>query len=590
MSKNINIMIGGEAGQGLVTIGQILAKSLVRAGYSIVVNQGYQSRIRGGHNTYMISASTDDISAPPPEPYSKSYDILIALDEVTNQQTSQNLRDDGKNGLLIVDSELSKTDWKNKLETPYKELVAGKYQNIAALGIISAILNLDQGLVSNAVNDFFGKHPEAIAENSKALSASYVWCEKQLADGKAVLPDGKLDLAPARSARIVLNGNEAIALGALSAGVKFCSFYPMTPATSVILNLVANAKKMGIITEQAEDEISAINMAIGASYVGAPSMVATSGGGFALMVEGVSLSGMIETPVVIVLGQRPGPATGMPTRTEQADLEFALYSGHGEFPRAIFAPGSIEECFYLTRKAFEMAEKYQGPVFVLTDQYLADSDRAVEPFDIDNLNPIQIGANPDDVGEPYLRYKITETGISPRLIPGTSKHLVIVDSDEHTEDGHLTEDEVDRSTYTINAKGEKEYLSIRRKMVDKRLRKLDGLKSEVVAPDYTGDESPDLLLVSWGSSKGAVDKAVRVLKASSRQTGTLHFSQVWPLVPDQFMKYLESAKTTVMIESNATGQMARLIDRETGFKFGKTILRYDGLPITTAFILEELGR
>ena len=589
MGKNINIMIGGEAGQGLVTIGQILAKSLVRAGYCIVVNQGYHSRIRGGHNTYAISVSTDDISAPPPEPYSKGYDILVALDEPTNQQASMNLRDDGRNGLLIVDSEFSKTDWSNRLETPYKELVAGKYQNIAALGIVAAITGLDQNLVSVAVNDFFADHPEAIEDNSKALSASYEWGANQIADGKASLAGGGLDPAPTRGPRIVLNSNEAIALGAISAGVKFCSFYPMTPATSVPLNFIANACKMGIIVEQAEDEISVINMALGASYAGARSMAATAGGGFALMIEGVSLAGMIETPIVIVVGQRPGPATGMPTRTEQADLELVLYAGHGEFPRAIFAPGTIEECFHLTRKAFEMAEKYQSPVFIMTDQYFSDSDRAVEPFDISDLDPIHVGANPDDIEEPYLRYKITENGVSPRLIPGTSKHLVIVDSDEHTEDGHLTEDEGDRGAYAINDKGEKVYLSIRRKMVEKRLRKMDGLKSEAVAPEYGGDDNPDILLVSWGSSKGAVDEASCLLRGDGTRVGTLHFSQVWPLMPEQFIRHLESTKRTVMIESNATGQMERLIHRETSFEFDKAIRRYDGLPITSAYILDELG-
>ncbi|MHB1000459.1 MAG: 2-oxoacid:acceptor oxidoreductase subunit alpha [Armatimonadota bacterium] len=590
MSDKLNIIIGGEAGQGLVTIGQILSKSLIRAGYSIVVNQGYQSRIRGGHNTFEISVSTEDISAPPPEPESGNYDILIGLDERSCRQAYQSLtrNDDDTQGLLIMDSAFADIVWKNALKVPYKQLATGKFQNTAALGVISAILHLDEELVANAVNDSFGKHPEAIEDNRKVLSASYAWAKDQISAGVLNLSKCILPTAPARSPRLMMNGNEAIALGALSAGLKFCSFYPMTPATSVVLNLTANAKRMGIIAEQAEDEISAINMAIAASYAGAPSMTATSGGGFALMVEGVSLAGMIETPVVVVLAQRPGPATGMPTRTEQGDLELALYAGHGEFPRAIFAPGSVEECFHLTRKAFDIAERSQGPVFVLTDQFLADSYRAVEPFDVENLEPVKACVSPDEVEEPYLRYRFTESGISPRLMPGAPKHLVIADSDEHTEDGHLTEDENDHLAMTTNVKGETYPLSIRVRMTDKRLRKNEFLKSEVVPPDYIGDESPDVLLVSWGSTRGAVEESVEMMKKDGKKAAMLHFSQVWPLVPEQFMSRLQSAGKVVFVEGNATGQFARTIRAATGFHTDHHIHRYDGLQINSGYVCRGL--
>jgi 2-oxoglutarate ferredoxin oxidoreductase subunit alpha len=275
----------------------------------------------------------------------------------------------------------------------------------------------------------------------------------------------------------MLNGNEAIALGSLSAGLKFSSFYPMTPSTSISLNLAGHARQMGLIVEQAEDEIAAINMAIGASFAGVPSMVATSGGGFALMVEGISLAAMTETPLVVVVAQRPGPATGLPTRTEQADLELVLHAGHGEFPRAIFAPGTVEECFHLTRRAFELAERYQGPIFLLTDQFLADSYRAVASFDVENLAPVHVG-NDVTGPSPYLRFVITESGVSPRLLPGITEHLVVADSDEHTQDGHITED-----------------LSVRKLMVEKRLKKGKGLRAEVIPPDMKGNGNPDLLLV-----------------------------------------------------------------------------------------------
>jgi 2-oxoglutarate ferredoxin oxidoreductase subunit alpha len=329
---------------------------------------------------------------------------------------------------------------------------------------------------------------------------------------------------------------------------------------------------MGLVVEQAEDEIAAINLALGASFAGAPSMVATSGGGFALMTEGVSLAGMTETPIVIVVAQRPGPATGLPTRTEQGDLEFVLHAGHGEFPRAIFTPGSVEECFYLTRKALEMAERSQGPVFILTDQFLADSYRAVEFFDLSLLPPVLPGTTPA-ITEPYRRYALTESGVSPRLFPGWSEHLVVADSDEHTEDGHLTED-----------------LSVRQKMVEKRGRKWKVLQAEAVPPEFRGETGPDLLLVTWGSGRGAVEEAAALLRERGRRTAVLHFSQVWPLVPEHFLPIFQEAGEIVGVEMNVTGQFSRLLRRETGTRIDKTILRYDGLPLTPEYILRELER
>jgi len=368
-----------------------------------------------------------------------------------------------------------------------------------------------------------------------------------------------------------LNGNQAVALGAVSAGVKFCAFYPMTPSTSIPLTLIAHAEEMGLVVEQAEDEIAAINMALGASYAGAPSMVATSGGGFALMVEGVSLAGMTETPVVVVVAQRPGPATGLPTRTEQADLEFVLRAGHGEFPRAIFAPGDVEECFHLTRKALELAQKFQGPTFVLTDQFLADSFRAVEPFDVAGLPPVGSYAAPAQFAEPYARYAAVESGVSPRLLPGASRNLVVVARAEHTEDGPRTE-----------------ALGACVRPVEKTRRKESGIRAEVVPPVYEGPAKAEVLLVGWGSSKGAVAEAAADLGANGAKAATLHFPQVWPLVPEQFVERLREAKRVVCVEGNATGQLARLIRAETGFEIGERVGRYDGLPLTPEYVLREL--
>jgi 2-oxoglutarate ferredoxin oxidoreductase subunit alpha len=557
--NTLNILIGGEAGQGLVTLGYLLAKSLVRSGYSIVVTQSYQSRIRGGHNTFAIRVSVDEVIAP-----KESVDLLVALDADT---VSLHRKDLSADSLIVVDSAFD-VDGDTLLKVPFRELAQARFSNIAALGVVGSLVGLDEGLMATALDDFFGKKkPQLAEENRRALAAAVEWAPEQVTESF------KLPSINSPPKRLMMNGNEAIALGALSGGLKFCAFYPMTPSTSIVLNLATQAQRMGLIVEQAEDEIAAINMAIGASFAGAPSMVATSGGGFALMVEGVSLAAMTETPLVIVVAQRPGPATGLPTRTEQADLELVLYSGHGEFPRAIFAPGTVEECFHLTSRALKLAEQCQGPIFLLTDQFLADSHRAVATSDIESSPPVTISLNSQDIGAiPYKRFAITESGISPRLFPGMSEHLVVADSDEHTEDGHITED-----------------LSVRVSMVEKRFKKGDWINSKVIPPDIQGEEEPDMLLVSWGSSKGAVQEAASLLRSRKEKVATLHFSQVWPLVPGHFMKHLEQAREVVSIEGNASGQLARLIRRETGFHIKKKVLRYDGLPPTPESILRGLG-
>lgn len=556
MKDTLNILIGGEAGQGLVTLGQLLAKSLVRSGYAIAVTQCYQSRIRGGHNTFAVRVGIDDVIAP-----RESVDILVALNRDTVNLHGQDLSSDG---LMIIDSALdSPSD--GFLEVPFKDLAQERFSNIVALGVVGSLLGLDENVIAGTLDSFFSKKDANLAEeNRQVLSTAFGWGNAHTTSGHT-LPG----IAKPRE-RLMMNGNDAIALGAVSAGLRFYSFYPMTPATSIALNLAGHARKTGLIVEQAEDEIAAINMALGASFAGAPSMVSTSGGGFALMVEGVSLSAMTETPIVIVVAQRPGPATGLPTGTEQGDLELVLHAGHGEFPRLIFSPGTIEECFFLTRRAFELAERYQGPAFLLTDQFLADSLRAVPPFDIESASPVCVGERTSGTS-PYARYALTGDGISPRLIPGLSNHLVVVDSDEHTEEGHITEDP-----------------SVRKHMVEKRLKKGEGIGNDVIPPDFVGDERPDLLLVSWGSSKGAVLEASRIIASKGDKVATLHFSQIWPLVPEQFMGRFQDARQVVCIEGNAHGQLARIIKRETGFHIEKRVLRYDGLPFTPEYILRQL--
>lgn len=556
-SNTLNIVIGGEAGQGLVTIGQVLTKSLVRSGYSVVVTQRYQSRIRGGHNTYAVRVSVDGIAAP-----QEAIDLLVALDRETVAIHQQDMSEQGR---VLVDQSWD-LGCSRCVPIPLKDISKKKYENTAALGVLTAILGLGEDFIFDGIKEQIGKkHADEIDANKEVLAKAYQFA------GSLNLSQMSLFPVESPKKRLTMNGNEAIAMGALSAGVKFCSFYPMSPSTSIVLNIIGRARQMGVVVEQAEDEISAVNMAIGASFAGAPAFVATSGGGFALMTEGVSLAGITETPIVIAVAQRPGPATGLPTMTEQGDLEFVMHGGHGDFPRVIFAPGSIEECFWLTRKAFQTAERYQSPVFILTDQFLADSYRAVEPFEVANLDPVKPGAAVEDVSLPYRRFALTDDGISPRLLPGATQHLVLADSDEHTEEGRITEDP-----------------EIRTQMVHKRMRKMQGIQSEIVPPSFIGEEDAGIVLVCWGSTLGSVVEAAAKLRERGVKAATLHFSQVYPLMPNQFIEYLKRAERVVSVEGNATAQLARLICRETGFSIRESLLRFDGLPITPEWILRGI--
>ncbi len=458
-------------------------------------------------------------------------------------------------------------DWKIKFDrqiiVPSKLPGEKVTRNSAAIGIVAGLIGVDKKTLMSVFIE--SMESGKAKENIITIEAALLWLDEKKIDFKP-LPEV---MKPKK--KWMLTGHEAIALGVISAGIRFCSFYPMSPATSIAQTLIDYSGKMGLIVEQVEDEIAAINMALGASYAGAPAIVPTSGGGFALMTEGVSLAGISETPIVIVIAQRPGPGTGLATRTEQADLMLALHAGHGEFPRIIYAPGNVGECFYLSRKAAFMTEKYQVPAFVLTDQYIAESYQDVKPVNIKKLTCVNPGERASGISTPYQRYKITESGISPRLLPGFSENLAVADSHEHTEEGHMTED-----------------LNLRPRMVDKRLNKGNNMEDEAVLPEYTGNNDPEILFVCWGSTKGAVKEAAELLQSRGKNTAVLHFSQVWPLYPEGFLKYLEKADRVISVEGNATGQFAQLITRETGFLIDHHVSRYDGLAMTPDFIMERI--
>ncbi len=557
--KDISIVLCGQAGQGVQSVEYLLTRIFKLADFNIFATKEYMSRIRGGMNSTEIRISSGPVNA-----FVKRIDILIAL----NKGALQHLKDRiSPQTIILAEKEIVGDEFDrtkcNYIDVPFTKIAAeiGNkiYSNVVAVGTITGLFRIDLTTVSRFVKQFFSaKSGDIVKNNLAAVKAGYELAGSLQNSSKIEL---NIDKSIGLEEQILLNGAEAVAIGAIAGGCDFISAYPMSPSTGVLAFLAKHAKEFGIITEQAEDEIAAINMAIGAWYAGARAMVTTSGGGFALMTEGLSLAGMLESPIVIHLAQRPGPATGLPTRTEQADLELALYAGHGEFPRIIFAPGTLEDAFGLTQKAFGLADKYQVPVFILTDQYLIDSYYNSAPFEISGM---RVEKHIVKTSKDYDRYELTENGISPRGIPGFGKGLVAVDSDEHDQAGHITED-----------------LDLRTMMVDKRLRKLELLNSETIPPELTGQEKYKNLVLCWGSTYNAAVEAVKNLDRDD--LALLYFKQVYPL-HKKIADYLRKAENTIIIENNATSQFGKLIKLNTGIDIKNKILKYNGL----SFYVEEL--
>jgi 2-oxoglutarate ferredoxin oxidoreductase subunit alpha len=566
-----SIKIGGEAGQGIQTIGEALARVFVRSGYHVFSHQDYESRIRGGHNFYQIRFSDRQVTAP-----REAVDIIVALD---GQSIVEHEKELSEYGQIIYDSAAlkQKHEQPHFLDVPFTALAAAHagskiMANTVATGAVLGMLGIDLHLLLALLKETFKKKGEdVVKENVAAAMAGY-----DFAVAQCVRCSFSVRQDAAAGPRMLINGVDAIGLGAVAAGCKFYAAYPMTPSTGVMLYVASKAAEYGIVVEQAEDEIAAINMTLGASFAGVRAMTGTSGGGFALMVEGLSLAGMTETPVVIALGQRPGPATGFPTRTEQGDLLFALYSAHGEFPRVLLAPGSPEQAFFQTVRAFDLSEKYQVPVIVIFDAYFADAQWTHDVFDLAGLKHTDYRLRGEAFRQlkEYKRHAFTETGVSPLAVPGDGPHVVVTDSDEHDEEGHIVED-----------------AHTRIRMLDKRLfKKMPLIRREMAPPTFYGDEKADLVIVGWGSTYGVMREAIDRL-ASKKRIAMLHFGDVYPLPLTEKFDYLgllRRARLSLCYEHNATGQFARLLRAETGFEFSAHIHRYDGRPFAVEGLVREI--
>lgn len=538
-----NILIGGTAGQGMDTVSNMLEKAFKKAGLYIFSNKDYMSRVRGGHNFVQIRFGDAPIYT-----HSDRLDLILALDKNTVELHKDRLKD---NGVIIGDKSLDIEDNK-MIKLPLKDIAKEAGLTRAITTVAAGVVLKYFGIVvdfSTLLGDKFSEDVRKI--NILALDKGY-----NLIDSKYIIKGKDLNN------HILINGNNAIALGALAGGLSFYSAYPMTPATSVMTYLSKKQVEAGIVVDQAEDEISAINMAIGASYAGSRSMTGSSGGGFSLMVEALGLAGITETPIVIADSQRPGPATGLPTRTEQSDLSFILTASHGEFPRIVLSVRNAEDAFYQTFRALNLADKYQTVVTLLTDQYLADANITIPKYEVKDLK-IERYISGEEVleeNEEYKRYKVTDSMVSPRFIPGKVKNqVVLVDSDEHDEYSHITES-----------------AHVRNIQMEKRMGKLELIKEDIMEPEFLGEEGLDILLVGWGSTYGALKEGVELLNKDGIKTGALSFGDIYPLPQKLLTKYVSKAKMIINVEQNFTGQLGKFIASETGILMDKSILKYDG--------------
>ncbi len=568
MAVDINFMIGGEAGQGVQSVGFMLAKAFARGGFHIFADQDYESRVRGGHNFYRIRVKEEKVGA-----ISETVDVLLALNQ---ESISLHKGEMASDGVAIFDGEKVKNPGKNDslfsvpLERLAEETAGDKLMaNTVALGAAIGLVRYDLAILERILQEHFKS--EVAESNVKAARAGHKYAQENF--------KGKFSqhLQPVSKAkRMLLNGNEAISLGVIAAGCKFMSAYPMTPASSIMEYLASKEKTLDVVMVHAEDEIAAINMAVGAGFAGVRAMTATSGSGFCLMVEGLGLAGITETPVVIIDAQRPGPAVGLPTRTEQGDLQFAIHAHHDDPPRAVLAPTTVEDAFWTTIKAFNIAERYQLPVIILTDQHLASSHATVNPFDTKAITidrGILFPEGEQDKPEEYQRHKVTRSGISPRAFPGQEGVLVITDSDEHDAAGHLIED-----------------AKTRNEQMQKRLRKLFDLKREVSSPLLHGAKKAETTLIGWGSTAGAIQEAVDILHKEGLSINSLHLNELWPFPAEAVSDFMDKAHETYVIEGNATGQLSELIRAETGKQPSGRVLKFDGRPFSPTFIAQEIRK
>ncbi|MBD3290535.1 2-oxoacid:acceptor oxidoreductase subunit alpha [candidate division KSB1 bacterium] len=577
--SELTLIIGGNAGQGLESSGAGFCKALNRGGLHVFSVQDNRSRIRGGHNFYLIKTSTEPIVS-----WTEPVHLLIAL---TAETVDIHLGKIVPGGAVVYDPSLEIDEDRIKdreaipIPLPLYD-IAGEaggskmMANTAALGAVAGLTNFPIKHLLSVIEDNFRKKGDKVINiNKKVAESAHDHAASKFGDSF------KFNMEQQNGAqRMVMNGNEAISLGALVAGCNFVSAYPMTPGSSIFEWLNKHADEYGIVSKQAEDEIAAVCMSVGAAHVGARALVPTSGGGFSLMVEALGLAGMLEEPIVIVLAQRPGPSTSLATRTEQADLLYAINASQGEFPRIVIAPGTIEECYECGGRALNLAEKYQTPVILMTDQFLATSNRTLDKNNID-LGAIKIDRGAlltdddlDKIDGEYKRYKFTENGISPRALPGHQNAIFKTTSDEHNELGEIVEAADNRI-----------------RMNTKRMKKLETALADMNPPKTHGLEDADITFVCWGSTLAPLTEAMnRLNNETSNTANIIQFIDLFPMPVEKVMPVLKNRKRLITVEGNYTAQLGSLLQMTTGVKIEEHILKFDGRPFSPEYILEHLKK
>lgn len=592
-----NILLGGAAGQGIETTGAVIEKILKANGYNVFVTRDLMSRVRGGHNFSTIRFGREPVVA-----HDHKVDCIMAMNQETIDLHVKDLNEDG---FIIADNSFESDDPRViflPMQETGKELGNPRVASSVAVGALIRLFDLPE----EALRDIFEKtlRPQYVDINMEAAKAGFdaVSLEQGEAARKKAnsRANGNGELIPEAERRdysewIMINANQAIALGALAAGMQFYSAYPMSPSTSIMEFLAGMQNEANIVVEQAEDELAAMNAVVGASYAGAVSMVGTSGGGYQLMVEAMSSAGMMEIPTVTVIAMRPGPVTGLPTRTEQGDLDLAIFAGNGEYPKMVLAVKNQEDAFYQTARAHHIAQKYQIPVVVLTDQYLSDGAATIEPFDLSRVEKVTVAASTEEAlayrkshergagqfGEmkenelaenEYMRYRVTEDGISPRLLPGNPHAIVTADTDDHDEYGFINEAS-----------------DVRIEQMDKRMRKAEKLAAEDIQDaEQIGIAGSDIVLVAWGSLCGPLTEAVHDLKELGIEVSALVYGDLWPFPTKQIEAEAANAKHIINIEQNFSGQLGHLIRRQTGIAMTDSILKYDGRALSPDEITRQV--
>ncbi len=571
----VTVGIGGAAGDGLDKTGDTLARTAARLGLHVYAYNSYQSVIRGGHIWLRVRIGQDKVQC-----HGDHLNALIALNQDAIERHAPEVEPGGvilfNTDKLRVNTALR--DHVATLPLPVAELTApfGRIQpimqNTVALGALLFLLELEFDVAASVLADTFAHKGKAVIDqNVGLLRAGYDYARDRF------VPLG-LHWEFSRKRRPFITGNEAFSIGAVAAGCKFYSAYPMTPASSILHWMAAHADRCGIVVKQCEDELAVVNMAIGAGFAGVRAMCGTSGGGFALMTEAIGQAGMIEAPVVIILVQRGGPSTGIPTKTEQADLNQALGASQGDYPRIIIAPTHTADCFHSAVEAFNLAEKYQLPVILISDLLLSEHPETVDPELLPHRVPVDRGdmvTEWDPANGTYKRFAFTASGVSPRALPGTPNTLYVAATDEHDEEGILISD-----VFTNPA--------VRRKIAEKRMKKMALALKDLPAPELEGPPDAEVTLIGWGSSRGVIREAIAQLAAHGVRANHLQIKYILPFHADEVRNILSRARRRICVEGNATGQFARHLRAETGIGVDHLILKYDGEPFEPRQITEQV--